>query len=88
MQENIARASEQLFKFNQKEQELVMKALDMEHSSVANLQREEVCLQEDKENLDKSMATLKGVEEEIYDTKYASCTCTWSFLLVFGFLLV
>ncbi|OQV12670.1 hypothetical protein BV898_13079 [Hypsibius exemplaris] len=75
IQENIARASEQLFKFNQKEQELVMKTLDMEHSSVANLRSEEVCLQEDKENLEKAMVTLKTLEEEIYDTK--ECSLMW-----------
>lgn len=70
IRENIARASDQLYKFNEKEKELVMKALDMEHSSVAALRDAEIHLQEDQENLDKSIEALKNTEEEIYATKF------------------
>ena len=70
IQENITKSSEQLFKFNQKERELLLKSLDLEHASLDNLHREEMLLAEDQAALEKCVEQLKAVEEEICSTKF------------------
>ncbi|XP_055341655.1 coiled-coil domain-containing protein 40-like [Paramacrobiotus metropolitanus] len=69
IQENIARASQQLFRFNQQEQETVMKALDAEHAAIEGLRKEEVRLEEEKARLEQTAEQLKNIEQVIYDTK-------------------